>query len=112
MANAIRGELDIELNGSKYKTKLSLNSLIVLERELGRSLIKVTQDLQTGDLPLVEIILILKTALKGGGAEIGETELKQLIWEAGYVTALGEVAKVITNSIIGDDAEGKLEAVT
>tara|TARA_R100001086_G_C11799179_1_gene248388 strand:+ start:602 stop:940 length:339 start_codon:yes stop_codon:yes gene_type:complete len=112
MANAIRGELDIELNGSKYKTKLSLNSLMVLERELGRSLIKVTQDLQTGDLPLVDIILILSTALKGGGQEISDTELKQLVWQAGYVSALGEVAKIITNSIVGDDTEGKLEAVT
>ena len=112
MANAIRGELDIELNGSKYKTKLSLNSLIVLERELGRSLIKVTQDLQTGDLPLVEIILILKTALKGGGAEISEMELKKLICCAGNGSALGEVAKIITNSIVGDDTGGKLEAVT
>ncbi len=112
MANTIRGELDIELNGSTYKTKLNLNSIMVLERNLGRSLIKTTQDLTNGDLPLSELIQVLQTALKGGGNELSDADIKRLVWDAGYVNALGAVANILTNSLMGgDEDEGKPEAV-
>jgi hypothetical protein len=113
MANTIRGELDIELNNSTYKTKLNLNSIMVLERNLGRSLIKVTQSLSTGDLQLTELLQVLQTALKGGGNDLSDADVKQIVWEAGYVNALSAVGEILTNTLTGDDElnEGKQEAV-
>lgn len=113
MANTIRGELDIELNGSTYKTKLNLNSIMVLERNLGRSLIKVTQSLSTGDLQLSELLQVLQTALKGGGNDLSDADIKKLVWEAGYVNSLSAVGEILTNSLTGDEElnEGKQEAV-
>lgn len=113
MANAIRGELNIELGGLTYKTKLNLNSIMVLERNLGRSLIKVTQTLSTGDLQLSELLQVLQTALKGGGNDLSDADVKKLVWDAGYVDALAAVGNILTNTLTGDDElnEGKQEAV-
>lgn len=112
MANAIRGELNIELGGSTYKTKLNLNSIMVLERNLGRSLIKVTQSISEGDLQLAEMIQVLQTALKGGGNDLSDADTKKLVWEAGYVDCLTAVGQILTNTLMGDEeTEGKQEAV-
>jgi len=112
MANPIRGEKEITLNGVKYATKLNLNSMMVMERKLERSTIKVLGQISQGDLPLQDMVTILQIALKGGNNDLSDADVKKLVWEHGVIASIGVVGEVLANALAGEEEdEGKPEAV-
>lgn len=107
MTNPKRGEVEIQLNGQSYLTKLNLDSLMRIETATGQSILRTAQNLPLGEVPTQHVVFILQTAIKGGGTDIKDAAMKQLIWEAGLTEALTACGEILTRVIVGeDDDEG------
>lgn len=110
MTNPKRGECEISLAGQTFQTKLNLDSIMRIETATQRSFLKLANELSEADFQMSHIVFILQTAIKGGGSNMGDAEMKRLIWDAGIaeaITAVGVImARVITG---GEEQEGNDE---
>ena len=105
MTNPKRGECAINLNGTTYNTKINLDSIMRIETACQRSFLKIAQDLSSGDFQMHHIVFILQTAIRGGGTDIKDAAMKNIIWEAGIVEAIAAVGQIMSRAIAGDQSE-------
>ena len=106
MINPHRGESEVSLAGQKLKTKLNLDSIVRIENEVGCSIVKIAQKLSSGDLKTSEIMTIMAVAIRGGGNDLDQKAVSDLIWQAGMIEAMSATGKVIT-SALSNGEEGK-----
>ncbi len=112
MVNKYRGELEISLKGKKYKTKLSLDSIVRIETALGKSILEVANDLMNSRMKMTDVITILTQAIRGGGNDLTEKEIGRIVFDIGIVESFKVVGEILTNTITGgenDDIEKKEE---
>lgn len=110
MTNALRGEMEITLGGKTFNTKLSIDGIVRLERQLGKGIIKYATALSQGDTSLTEVITVLTVAIRGGGNKIEEAEVKKLAWETGVAQSLAIAGEVLANALVGGQSAGNEEA--
>lgn len=108
MTNPKRGECQIILAGKSYNCKVNLDSIMRIETMTQKSFLKIANDLASADFQMSHIVFILQTALKGGGNDIKDAAMKQLIWEAGITDALQAVSEIMTQVIVGGDTKEEL----
>ena len=112
MTNPKRGECLINLAGIDYNTKLNLDSIMRIEQSCQKSFLKIAQDLSEAEFQTQHIIFILQTAIKGGGNEIKDKAMKNIIWEAGITEAIQAVGIILTSCLVTEEnEEGNEEAV-
>ena len=81
-----------------------------IETATQRSFLKLANELSNADFQMQHIVLILQTAIKGGGSKMGDAEIKRLIWDAGLTEALTAVGNIMARVITGgDEQEGNEE---
>ncbi len=86
MANQHRGEVDVILNGKKYPLCLTLGALAELEEALGLSNIgELAQRFAKGRVKSADLVKILGTALRAGGAEISDQQAGAMQCDGGAV---------------------------
>jgi hypothetical protein len=79
MANRYRGEIDAELGGKRYVLCLTLGALAELESAFGASdLIELTARFETGRLSARDLIVIIASGLRGGGAKLSNEDVAGL----------------------------------
>ena len=105
MTNPYRGELEVNLGNKTYKTRMTVDSLIRLETSLGQSIVQLTQKLSEGQLSLTEMSFIIHSALKGGGNDIKENEVNQLIYLAGITEGMRVCGELLANVLQGGQRE-------
>ena len=105
MTNPFRGELEVNLGNKTYKTRMTVDSLIRLETSLGQSIVQLTQKLSAGHLSFSELSFIIQSALKGGGNDIKENEINQLIYESGITEGLRVCGELLANVLQGGQRE-------
>jgi len=105
--NKYRNELEIELAGEKYTARLSIDGIVRIEEKLGRSIIELAQRLSETRMTTSELIAVLYQGLKGGGNNITEKEVMQLVSTTGLVSAMAVAGEVVVASLGVDDEEGK-----
>jgi len=110
MTNELRGEKEITLGNKTFKTKLSIDSIVRLERQLGKGIIKYATSLSQGDTSISEVITVLTVAIRGGGNKIEEAEVKKLAWESGVATSLAIAGELLASALVGGQSEGNEEA--
>ncbi len=89
MANPLRGEVAITLNGEVHVMRLTLGALATLENRLGvGSLMDVAEKFESGRVPTSDLISLLAAGLQGGGHAITEEELSDLEISGGAVGAM------------------------
>lgn len=108
MTNPKRGECLITLANKEYNTKLNLDSIMRIETACQRSFLKIATDLGDANFQMQHIVFILQTALKGGGNDIKDAAMKNLIWDAGITQAITAVGEILTAALVGgeDKEEG------
>ena len=107
MVNPQRGELQLKLGAENLKCRLSIDGIIRIEQTLGTSIVQIAQRLSEGKATIMEVINVLTPAIKGGGNDITEKRVKEMIWSAGLIEGMrcaGEVLTVALNS--GLSSEG------
>tara|TARA_Y100000592_G_scaffold99007_1_gene173696 strand:- start:186 stop:530 length:345 start_codon:yes stop_codon:yes gene_type:complete len=113
MTNPLKGEVDITLGDTTYKTRLNIDSLVKVETELGCGIIQLAQKISAADIRIKELAIILRYALRGGGNDVDNKQVFKLIEDNGIVAISAVVAGLITKTLSDpqEESEGKEEAV-
>ena len=106
MANKLRGELEVNLAGETYRTRLTIDGMVRLEGQLGMGLIAFAQELSQGKCSITQIIKVLTVSIRGGGNKIEEPQVKEIVAEAGVAPSLAAVGEILTNALMGGQSEG------
>lgn len=110
MTNPMRGELEVNLAGQTYKTRLTIDGMMRLESQIGKGVIRFAQDLSQADASVSDVIKTLTIAIRGGGNKIDDTEVKKLVMQHGLASSLAVVGEILTNALVGGQTEGNAEA--
>ena len=103
MTNPLKGEIEIELGQETYKCRLTVDSIIQIEDAVGCGIIKLAQNMGEADIRMRDIISVLLPAIRGGGNDINEKNIKSIVQEAGLVPSAKAVAELLTGSLSPDD---------
>ncbi len=105
MTNPMKGEMTIELGGEKYACRLTVDSLIKIETQLNQGILAITQRISDADVRLNDLSVILYHALRGGGKDMSENEIKKLIASTGIIACTTAVASLLVSVLSDPNAE-------
>ena len=78
MMNPLKGEVPLELNGETYKCRLTIDSLVQIEEELGLGIIEIVTELSNAKVRIKWLLVILYHALRGGGNDFDDKKIKRI----------------------------------
>ena len=109
MTNPLKGQVEVQLGSETYKARLTIDAIVQIEEKVGCGIIKLAQKRSEADIRLFDIISVLTPALRGGGKDITEKDVKKIITNVGIVEATTAVANLIAASLSdsGEETEGK-----
>ena len=107
MVNHLRGEIAIRLGEETFNCKLNFDSLVRIENALDTPIIKLATKISEAELKVTEISYILFTAIKGGGKDITEKQVSDLIWNVGFVDAIRACGEIVSMALSSGDEEKK-----
>ena len=112
--NKLRSEKLLTFNdGVEYKARMSLDTIIRIEDKLGIGLFKLATNLTQGDFTTNQIISILTLAIRAGGNDVKDNDVKVLVEEIGLIEGIRITGELITLAlnVDNDDDEKKSEEV-
>ena len=116
MTNPLKGEVQISLGEKTYKARLTIDALVRIEEATNLGILKLATKIASAECKLSELIIILTSALRGGGNDLQEKDIKEIISDIGIVQASTEVARLIASSLSDPNDEEaeevKLEKAT
>lgn len=105
MTNPLKGEIEIELGGKTYKTRLTIDSIMKIEDELDCGIIKLATKMADADIRMSHIIAVLHPALRGGGNNVERKDVIKLVTDTGIVNSTTAVAMLLTQTLTDSEAE-------
>jgi len=100
MTNPLKGEIEIELGGQTYKCRLTIDAIVSIEQAVGSGIIKLATRMSEGDISISDAISILTPALRGGGNDYTEKDVKKIIQDAGITKSIQVVANLLTQTLV------------
>jgi len=82
-------------NDVSYKARMSLDTMIRIENALGCSLLKLGNRLAGGDLTLTECISILTLAIRAGGNDVKDNDIKVIVDQIGIIEGIKLTGELI-----------------
>ena len=112
MTNPMRGELNLNLGGVDYKSRLTLNAIMEIEQATGVGIIKLATDMGEGNISVTNLIAVLLPALRGGGNDFDIKDVMKIAENAGIIPVTKAVAELLALSLSdsGEDEEEKKPA--
>lgn len=116
--NKMRAEKLLTFNdGVEYKARMSLDTIIRIEQALNCSILKLGNKLANADITMTEMISVITLALRSGGNNLQDKEVKILISEIGLLESMKMAGELVTLALnVDDDSENddekKSEEVT
>lgn len=101
--NPIRAEKIINFGDKSYKARMSLDTIIRVEEALGCSILKIGTKLTQADLTMSEVIAILTLAVRAGGNDIKDNDIKQAVSEVGLVESVRMTGELLTLALNADN---------
>lgn len=105
MTNKLKGETTVNLAGKDYKARLTIDAIMQIEDACNMGIIKLAQQMSDGDVRLSNIISILLPALRGGGNDLQQKDVINIVQDAGIVRATTAVATLLAQSLTDDSEE-------
>lgn len=105
MANPLKGQIKINLASKEYTARLTIDALMQIEDALGQGIIKVAQRMGEGDVRIRDLVTVLLPAIRGGGNDIQQKEINQLVQDAGIVETTKVVANLLAQTLTDDSME-------
>ena len=100
-------EIAIKLGEETFDCKLNFDSLVRIETSLGTPILQLATKVSEANLSVTEISYILFTAIKGGGKDITEKEVNNLIWQVGFADAIRSVGEIIAMALSAGENKKK-----
>ena len=111
--NPLKAEKLLHFNDKEYKAKMSLDTIMRIEQGLGCSILKLGTRLSQADITMTEIISIVTLALRAGGNNLQDKEVKVLIAEIGLLEAIKMAGELVTLALdVPDTDEEKKSQVS
>jgi len=101
--NKLKAEKLLQFNDTEYKARMSLDTIIRIEQALNCSILKLGNKLAQADITMSEIISIVTLAIRAGGNNIQEKDVKGLIAEIGLLEAIKIAGELVTLALNVDD---------
>ena len=113
MTNPLKGQVEVQLGSETYKARLTIDAIVQIEQSIGMGIIKLANKMANADISMTDVIAVLTPALRGGGNDLSEKEVKNIIADVGIVSATTVVANLLAQTLSdsGEDTQGKQEAV-
>ena len=114
MTNPLKGEIEINLGGKTYKTRLTVDSIMQIEEEVDCGIIKLATKMAEADIRMSHIVAVLHPALRGGGNNVDRKQVIKLVSDTGIIQATTAVATLLTQTLTDTETqedEGKSEQV-
>ena len=104
--NKMRAEKLVHFNDKEYKARMSLDTIIRIEQALGCSILKLGNKLAQADITMTEMISVITLALRAGGNNLKDKEVKVLISEIGLLEGIKMAGELVTLALnVDDDTE-------
>ena len=105
MANRRRGEVALQLGGTRYTLCLTLGALAELEDAFGaQDLTALADRFGTGRLSSRDLLTLLAVALRGGGHAMGDAEVANLPLHDGIEPVATALADLLVMTFGGGEA--------
>lgn len=108
--NKLKAEKILQFNDVEYKARMSIDTIVRIEQALGgTSILYIASTLSEAKLTLTEMIQIITLAIRSGGNDVKEKDIKKLVSDIGIVSAVQMVTELITLAldVPEDDMEEK-----
>ena len=105
MPNPLKGEVRVELAGEEYKARLSLDAIMKLEQTLGMGIVKLMMNLSEANVRITDLVAVLVAALRGGGNDVKDAEVKNIVSDAGLMEATKVVSELLAAVLTADSEE-------
>lgn len=106
MANPLKAQVDINLGGTDYAARLTIDSIIKIEEKVGCGILKLATRMGEADIRMVDLISVLTPALRGGGNDVKDHDVKLIIGEVGIVESAKAVAELLAQSLAPPSSDG------
>lgn len=107
MTNPLKGEMLVSLGNEEHSCRLTVDSLIKIETALDKGILQITQRLSDGDVRINDLSVILFHALRGGGNNVSDKDVKQIIQKSGIVPCCSAVAQLLVSTLSDPEAESE-----
>jgi hypothetical protein len=105
MPNRRRGEVALQLGGTRYTLCLTLGALAELEDAFGvQDLTALTERFGTGRLSSRDLLMLLGVALRGGGQSFSDAEVASLPLHDGIEPVAAALADLLVMTFGGGEA--------
>jgi hypothetical protein len=105
MPNKRRGEVALQLGGTRYTLCLTLGALAELEEAFGvQDLMALDERFGTGRLSSRDLLTLLSTALRGGGHALSDAEVANLPLQEGIEPVAAALADLLVMTFGGGEA--------
>ena len=101
--NKLRAEKILLFNDKEFKAKMSLDTIIRIEQALGCSILKLGNKLAQADITMTEIISVITLAIRAGGNNLQDKEVKGLVSEIGLIEAIKMAGELVTLALNVDE---------
>ena len=101
MANPLKAELEVVLDKT-YKVRLTIDSIIGIEQKLGIGIIKLVNNLSTMDYSVSDIVAVLTPALRGGGNDVQEADVKKIVSSVGIIKSTEVMSNILVSSLAAE----------
>jgi len=105
MINPLKGEVELELGGKTYKTRLTIDALVRIETALDKGIIEIVNDLSNAKTRINWLMIVLLQALRGGGNDFKDSDVKEILTKEGVASATVKVAQMLAGALTDIDSD-------
>lgn len=105
MANPLKAQVDINLGGTDYKARLTIDAIMQIEEKLNCGILKLITRIADSDVRMTDLISVLTPALRGGGNDVSEKDVKKIVSDSGIINTTKVVAELLAQSLQVEDQE-------
>ena len=99
MMNPLKGEVELELGGKTYTTRLTIDALVRIETALDKGVIEIVNELTNARVRINWLMIILLHALRGGGNDFKDADIKEILTKEGVASATVKVAQMLAGAL-------------
>jgi len=107
VVNYLRGEIAIKLGEETFNCRLNFDSLVRIETALDTPILKLLGKITEGDMRVTEMSYVIYTAIKGGGKDVSEKDINNLIWNVGFVDSIKACGEILGHALSTGEEEKK-----
>ena len=105
--NQYKGEVKAQLGNKERTFRLTMESIVNIENNTGKSIIQLTTDMSSAKYTFKDLLIILHEGLKGAGGNIIQKAVGDMIMESGIIKASETAGIVLASAFTGQNKDNE-----